>query len=350
MRSGELCDPSCYLAPCGRSSTTAVMWQVRGKNSCAMLRLTGRRRPKVGPSSMSSCLMTTSSRVRLKLCSALAAAERIALATSRAACFGENSSKARASVTFIPLTESATSLALRGVRRTNLCTAETSIVATALLQRRRFFGVGAVAAKVAGGRELTQPVADHVLADEDGHVLAAIVDRDGVPDHVGIDGRRASPGADHLLVAGQIHLVDLFFQGGADERPLFQRARHLLLSSFLFAAADDQLVGGLLRLARAVAEGGLAPRGLRVATGPGLSLATPVGMVAGVHRRATHCGPHAEPPAASGLAARLVLVFDITDLADRGLASHVNAPQFAARHADYGVVAFLCEQLRRRAR
>jgi len=27
-----------------RSSTTAVMWQVRWKNSCAMLRLTGRRR------------------------------------------------------------------------------------------------------------------------------------------------------------------------------------------------------------------------------------------------------------------------------------------------------------------
>src|ERR1700716_4585524 len=129
------------------------MWQGRGR--------------KVGPSSMSSCLMTRSSRVRLKLCSALAAAERIALATSRAACFGENSSMARASVTFIPLTESATSLALRGVRRTNLCTADTSIVATALLQRRRFFGVSAVAAEVAGGRELTQPVANHVFADED---------------------------------------------------------------------------------------------------------------------------------------------------------------------------------------
>jgi hypothetical protein len=32
----------------------------------------------------------------------------------------------------MPFTESATSLALRGARRTNLCTAETSIVATYL--------------------------------------------------------------------------------------------------------------------------------------------------------------------------------------------------------------------------
>src|SRR5579872_1283794 len=101
------------------SSTTAVMWQVRWKYSCAMLRLTGRRRLNVGPSSISSCFRTRSSRFKLKLCSAFAAADLIALATSRAACFGENSRYARASVTFMPLTESATSLALRGVRRTN---------------------------------------------------------------------------------------------------------------------------------------------------------------------------------------------------------------------------------------
>src|SRR5260370_24025646 len=105
------------------------MWQVRWKNSCAMLRLTGRRRRYVGPSSMSSCLTIRSSRLRLKLCWALAAADLIALATSRVACLGENSRYARASVTFMPLTESATRRALRGARRTYLGTAEPSIVA-----------------------------------------------------------------------------------------------------------------------------------------------------------------------------------------------------------------------------
>src|SRR3989475_12200805 len=154
-----------------------------------MLRLTGRRRRNVGPSSMSSCLSTRSSRLRLKLCSALAAADLIALATSRAACFGENSRYASASVTFMPLTESATSRALRGVRRTYFWTAATSIVANFLLQRRRLFGMGAVAAEVASRRKLAEPVADHVLADENRHVLAAVVDADGVADHVGIDDR-----------------------------------------------------------------------------------------------------------------------------------------------------------------
>src|SRR5919109_3913521 len=192
-----------------------------------MLRLTGRRRRKVGPSSINSCLSTRSSRLRLKLCSAFAAADLIALATSLAACLGENSRTASASATFIPFTESATSRALRGALRTNLCTAETSIVATTslsgpagALDRRRLFGVGAVAAEVARRRELPQPVADHVLADEHGHVLASVVDRDRVPDHVGIDHRGARPRANHALVARLVHLLDLFSQARADERAL----------------------------------------------------------------------------------------------------------------------------------
>src|SRR5947209_7081164 len=220
------------------------MWQVRWKYSCAMLRLTGRRRRNVGPSSISSCLSTRSSRLRLKLCSAFAAADLIALATSLAACFGENSRYASASATFMPFTESATSRAFLGVLRTNFCTAETSIVATLsllLLDRRRLFGVGAVA------------------------------------------------------------------------------------------------------------ERGLAPRRLGVVAGPRLAFATTVGMVARVHRRAADLGTLAEPAAAARLAARLVLVLDVTDLADGRLAADVDPAQLAARHADDGVVALLGQQLRARA-
>src|SRR5207247_2647320 len=125
--------------------------------------------------------------------------------------------------------------ALRGVLRTNFCTAETSIVATtSLLDRRRLFGVGAMAAEVARRRELAQPVTDHVLADEDRHMLAAVVDRDRVPDHIGIDDRRTGPGANHLLVARLIHLFDLVAKGRADARPFLSRTCHLLLASLLF--------------------------------------------------------------------------------------------------------------------
>src|SRR5579859_2045914 len=122
-----------------------------------------------------------------------------------------------------------------------------------------------------------------------------------------------------------------------------------LLTSFLLAPSDDQLVRRLLGLARTVAQGRLAPRGLRVAARSGLALASAVRMVPGVHRRAAHSRPDAEPAAASGLAARLVLVLDVTDLADRGLAVDVDAAQFSRRHADHGVVAFLRKQLGRRS-
>src|SRR5262245_13922977 len=68
-------------------------------------------------------------------------------------------------------------------------------------------------------------------------------------------------------------------------------------------------------------------------------------MVAGVHRRTSHGRPDAEPAAAACLPARLVLVLDVTDLADRGLAVDVDSAQLAGRHADDGVVAFFGEQL-----
>src|SRR5204862_119872 len=150
-----------------RSSTTAVMWQVRWKYWWAMPRLTGRMRFMVGPSSTISAFTTRSSRLRLKLCSALAAADLMTLATSSAACRGENSRKASASATGMPRTASAISRALRGVRRMYFAFAMTSIRSVNL---RYLFGLIAVAAEAAGGCELAQPVADHVLVDQHGHV------------------------------------------------------------------------------------------------------------------------------------------------------------------------------------
>ena len=44
-----------------------------------------------------------------------------------------------------------------------------------------------MAAEGAGGGELTQLVADHILLDIDGHVLAAVVNGDGVADEGGED-------------------------------------------------------------------------------------------------------------------------------------------------------------------
>ena len=59
----------------------------------------------------------------------------------------------------------------------------------ALLHLRR--AVTGVPAEGAGRRELAELVTDHLLGHEDGHVLAAVVDGDGVADHLREDGRRA---------------------------------------------------------------------------------------------------------------------------------------------------------------
>src|SRR5215467_7898491 len=119
----------------------------------------------------------------------------------------------------------------------------------------------------------------------------------------------------------------------------------LLFSSLFLAAADDELARRLVLLARAVAERRLAPRGLRIAARPRLALANDVGMVAGVPRRATDLGALAQPAAAARLAAGLVFVLDVTDLADRGLAADVDTAELAARHSDDRVVAFLGQEL-----
>src|SRR6266542_6280600 len=304
-----------------------------------MPRLTGRMRFMVGPSSTISAFTTRSSRLRLKLCSALAAADLMTLATSSAAWRGENSRKASASLTGRPRTTSASSRALRGVRRMYFAFAITSI---SLVQPRRLLGLVAVAAEAAGGRELAQAVADHVLADQYRHVALPIVDGDGVADHLREDGGGARPRPDHLLVPALVELLHLLAKVAVDERSLLGRTRHLLF----LPATDDQLVGGLLRLPRAVAEGGLAPRGLRVAAGAGLALAATVRVVGGVHGRTTHGGPHAQPARTPGLAAGLVLMVQVTELADGGGAADVDAAQLAGGHADDRVVALLGQQLR----
>src|SRR3954453_12928895 len=78
----------------------------------------------------------------------------------------------------------------------------------------------------AGGRELAELVADHRLADVDGHVLAAVVHRERVTDHVGSDGRATRPRLDHLAFPGRVLRVHLLLQVVVDERALLQTAWH----------------------------------------------------------------------------------------------------------------------------
>src|ERR1041385_1343862 len=136
-------------------------------------------------------------------------------------------------------------------------------------------------------------------------------------------------------------------RGGFGRGGLPPLASHRLA---LLPPPDDQLVGLLLRLARAQAQGRLAPRRLGVAAGAGLALAAAVRVVNRVHGRAADLGPLAQPARAAGLAARLVLVLQVADLAQGGLAAHVDAAQLGRGHAHDGVAALLGQELRRGAR
>src|SRR6478735_11780351 len=144
-------------------------------------------------------------------------------------------------------------------------------------------------------------VTPYRLGDVDRHVLATVVDRERVPDHVGSDGGPARPRLDHLAVARRVHRVDLLLQVVVDERPLLQAARHRLPpGSAATTAANDHFVGLLALLAGA--PFGLPPRRHRVASSRALALAATERVVDGVHGDATHVRALALPPVATGLA------------------------------------------------
>src|SRR3954454_25012097 len=71
---------------------------------------------------------------------------------------------------------------------------------------------------------------DHLLRDEHRHVLATVVDRDRVPHHLRENGRRARPGANHLLGARRIHRLDLLKETIRNERSLLGATTHYRLS------------------------------------------------------------------------------------------------------------------------
>src|SRR5215210_7447697 len=116
---------------------------------------------------------------------------------------------------------STTRRALDGVTRTYRAWALTCIGLCSSLvcsADARAALLGAVDAEGPGRGELAELVPDHRLGDVDGHVLAAVVDGDGVPHHVRDDGAAARPGADDPLVTLAVELVDLLQQVVVDER------------------------------------------------------------------------------------------------------------------------------------
>src|ERR671936_3047534 len=196
-----------------------------------------------------------------------------------------------------------------------------------------------------GRRELAELVTDHLLGDEHRHVLAAVVHRDRVSDHLREDRRRTRPGADHSLLVRRVHRLDAAHQPLLDERALLARSAHLALFLPAAPAADDQLVRFLVLSPSTLAERRHAPRRHRVTPALRLALAATVWVVDGVHRRAAYGRPLPLPPAAPGLAAGHVLVIHVTDLPDRRATRDGNAAHLARRQTQHAVPLVLRDEL-----
>src|SRR5205807_9693923 len=91
---------------------------------------------------------------------------------------------------------------------------------------RAALGVVTVSAISAGGGELTELVSDHGLGDEHRDMLASIVHRDRVPDHLRKDVAATRPGLDDALLARVVELLHLLQQVVVAERALLERSSH----------------------------------------------------------------------------------------------------------------------------
>src|SRR6185312_13938086 len=178
------------------------------------------------------------------LFSAFAAALATTLNSGRAAACGANRRMSRASATGRPLISATTRRTFVGDMCTYLAmararagssTAVGDVISFPLLlllgPRSSAAGLAVVldvTPEGPRGCELPQLVADHRVGHEHRHVLAAVVHRNRVADHVRDDGGPAGPGPDHGLLARLVEGVHLLEQVVVHEGALLQAARHLL--------------------------------------------------------------------------------------------------------------------------
>src|ERR671920_24868 len=181
-------------------------------------------------------------------------------------------------------------------------------------------------------RELAELVTDHRVTDEHRDVLAPVVHRDRVADHLGHDHGATRPRLDHVVAAPLVLDVHLLHEVAVHEGALLEAARHvsLLCGS---AAADDLGVGGL---AGPGATLGLAPRRHRVATTGRLALATAVRVVHRVHDDTADGRALALPAHAAGLAPVDVGLLGVAHLADGRAAADVDVADLARGHPQLG--------------
>ena len=79
-----------------------------------------------------------------------------------------------------------------------------------------------------GGNELAELVADHILSDINGNMLAAVMDGNGMAHEGGENGRGSGPGLENLLLAAVVELLNALEELRRNKRAFFNASRHVL--------------------------------------------------------------------------------------------------------------------------
>src|SRR5690606_17490850 len=196
------------------------MWLVRLRIRVPRPLARAMKRFSVGPSSTMMVVTLSSSMSAPWLFSALAMADSTTLRIIAAAFLSENLSRLTARSAVRPRTWSATRRAFCGEMRALRRMAFASLVLDMVAISLAALLVGHVTLEGAGQGELAELVANHVLVDQHGDVVAAVVHGDGVANHLRQHHRAAGPGLDRLLVVGRrFHLLE---QVMVDERALLE--------------------------------------------------------------------------------------------------------------------------------
>src|SRR5690606_2703356 len=162
--------------------------------------------------------------------------------------------------------------------------------------------VGYVPAVGAGRGELTQLVADHVLVDEDRHMLTAVMNGNRQPHHVGNDHRATRPRLDRALAVALHGLFDLLQQMKIDEGSFPNRAWHGSPTSHsLLLAATDDIGRRPLVLPGLVTLGRHTPGRRRVTTALAAAFTTTMRVINRVHGSTAHGRANALPALGAGL-------------------------------------------------
>src|SRR5215831_4172950 len=113
--------------------------------------------------------------------------------------------------------------------------------------------------------------------------------------------------------------------------------------------SHDHLLRPLV-VPRLISTGRLAPWRHRIAATRGLTFTATMRVIYRVHGYAADMRTNSAPARATRFTQRNILVFDVTDLPNRGPALNRHPPHLARRHAQLSIRALLCQQLRERAR